>query len=104
MRKITIPQRDLLLEHLDAVVAVDRHFDRWRNRTRQTLVDIGFLAYDFYGPIPARPTATRITEAGRELLSVLLADYADVLARAADRQDRRNYDRSAFGPPAAPGP
>lgn len=110
MRKktqLSIPQRDLLIEHLDVAVPVSIRLDRYRNQTLRSLVEAGLVTYS---PIcggaqgPIRPKETRITDAGRTLVSRILADCADVLARATEIQDRRNYERSAFGPLAAPGP
>lgn len=75
-------QREVLMEHVDGSAPV-RANDFHRGQTVSCLVRRELLAYhDGPGWQSARPTHSFLTAKGREVLIALLADYADVLARA----------------------
>lgn len=76
--QLSLLQRDMLIEHLDTTVSVQRHFDPYRNKIRRQLVDAGLLQLDR----PCFPNYTSLTDRGRERLCAILADYADALARS----------------------
>lgn len=75
--QLTASHRDMLIEHLDTNVPVQRHFDPYRNQIRRKLVDDGLLKLDR----PSFPNYTSLTDLGRDHLCKMLADYADTLAR-----------------------
>lgn len=79
---MTTAQRDMLIAHLDGVcIPLDIRSGAWR-LTVKVLLGNELLKYDCPGG--GRVQGTRITAKGREMLGMVLADYADALARAAD--------------------
>jgi hypothetical protein len=79
IRKLTIPQRNMLVDHIDGPVDMtltDPRIIQGRN----TLIDQGLLQTS--PPQAVRPRITILTELGRMALAAILAEYADALVRA----------------------
>lgn len=75
-------KRDLLVSHVDGSAEIPVALwgdDRGALRTSTALIAAGLLS-----PVPAmpRPRFTRITEDGRMVLALILAEYAEALVRA----------------------
>lgn len=79
IRKLTMLQRNLLIDHIDGevdVVLSDPH----KTQTRNAMMVLGLLRGT---PSQAnRPRATVLTERGRMAVAMILGDYADALVRA----------------------
>lgn len=91
--------RDMLLLHLDgAHVAVVPTEDY---QARRALLDRKLIVVSDGGPF--RPKATQITEAGREVLSNVLAAYADALVAAGFARVERDKIAAAIWPERADG-
>lgn len=73
--KLTKPQRDLLLEHVDGLVPVKQGLE---NFVRNALFERRLLRFER----TLRPQNTILTDLGREVLCALLGSYADALVRA----------------------
>lgn len=89
-RKLTAEARNLLVDHVDGsrFVEVPVVIGE-RTRTRQTLLNLRLLKYGWLGEdgkgkatYNPRPTATYMTDDGRHVLAIVLAEYADALIRA----------------------
>jgi len=86
---ISTQMRDVLIDHLDGqkvpilrvadVSGIEAHDRASRQATTTALIARGLLKTD--GRLSA-PRFTVITEAGRRILSAMLADWADALSRA----------------------
>jgi hypothetical protein len=79
VRKLSAPQHDLLLAHIDGpvdVVAADSHM----TQVRRSLLNLGLLRPHPHGAI--RPKHTVLSSAGRHAVGTILAGYADALVNA----------------------
>lgn len=87
-KPLSIPMRDLLIEHIDGPVPITGRI-RLGSMTENTDVfmrcraltlcfDRGWLAPDR----KVSPTSTLLTDQGREVICEALADWADALSRA----------------------
>lgn len=92
--RLSKPCRDLLIEHIDGGAYVEApvtvHLSG-RYRSMTALMAIGLIRFTNYGE---RPQATRITDHGRVVLGLVLASYAEALARAATRRDQNEIARA----------
>ena len=84
-RDVSVPMRDVMIEHLNGVgcAIIRSNMSRdplirlklaHRNKTVMALLRCGFLR--------ATDRMTFITDRGRQALAVMLADYAEALAKA----------------------
>lgn len=89
-RKLPDAARALLIEHVDGsrFVEVPVVIGE-RTKTRHTLLNLGLLKPGWidadgvqHGTYSVRPSTTYITDDGRQVLAVILANYADALIRA----------------------
>lgn len=76
--RLKIPQREMLIAHIDGEVPVVRSAEG-RSQVRDSLILHGLLRGSTNTP---RPRATVLTEDGRRALGIILGDYADALSRA----------------------
>jgi len=77
VRQLTSLQRDMLIDHIDGqVVVLANHLKNVRN----SLIRIGLLAG--WPMHSKRPRATALTEPGRQVVGMILGQYADALVRA----------------------
>lgn len=86
---ITVPMRDILIEHLDGVVLVlavakpgEGPAMGRRRQTVAALLARGLLRSTRRAGLGNGHQYTVVTEAGRRALAEALADWADALARA----------------------
>ena len=78
-RNLRFIERDLLVEHVDGEMDVPVPvFVKERMTARNSLIAKGLIRPDR----PHRATKTIITEDGRQVLAVALAEYAEALLRA----------------------
>ena len=88
-RRMTRPQSDMLLEHIDGSRWVDAKLTAdHKAPTRRGLVALGLIEYRPCGSA-AFPKFTYITEKGRHVLAQVLSDYADALIAAGYDFDQR---------------
>ena len=85
--QMTIPMRDLLIEHIDGPVLLTAGHrspmtEKWDNHLRSRLLlradDIGWIEFDR----KVSPMSTSLTDAGKMMLCAVLADWADAMTRA----------------------
>lgn len=85
VRRISIAQRAVLVEHIDGAVALDRR-DRFHTQTVGTLMTMKLLRDERSGGVDyvcaVRPRMTMLTIRGREALAKILAEYAEALVKA----------------------
>jgi hypothetical protein len=85
VRRISIAQRAVLVEHIDGAVPLDRR-DRFHTQTVTTLMTMKLLRDEKSGGVDyvcaIRPRATMLTIRGREALAKILAEYAEALVKA----------------------
>ncbi len=79
VNKMSKPLRDSLTAHANGpqpiVVGPE-------SSSRSALISRGLVRYDLPGNVPTRrPHRTALTDLGREVLCVMLGDYADALVR-----------------------
>jgi hypothetical protein len=74
-------KREILIEHIDGPIQITRN-DTNRIQTIKSLLERGWLRNDRPGPIPSKPRALVLTEAGRYVVSIILSEYAEALIRA----------------------
>jgi hypothetical protein len=90
VRRISIAQRAVLVEHIDGAVPLDRR-DRFHTQTVTTLMTMKLLRDEKSGGVDyvcaIRPRATMLTIRGREALAKVLAEYADALSRVMELAD-----------------
>lgn len=75
--------REVLVDHIDGSAPFSIK-DLVRNQSLKGLINHGLVRWDQYS---VRPDQTHITPKGREMLALVLAYYADVLAVAAHHRD-----------------
>lgn len=75
--RLSSAQRDMLIAHIDGDVGIIRSFQAV---ARKALLARGLLRTPSCHT--ARPAFTRLTDAGRQAVAVILGDYADALVRA----------------------
>jgi len=81
--RLTVTMRDILIEHVDGASPIRvRGLSTNYRRAQRALIRRKFLIVHPPSHLVIRPIETRITEAGRQALAALLADYADALVRA----------------------
>lgn len=75
--------REVLVDHIDGSAPFSVK-DLVRNQSLRGCISHGLIRWDQYS---VRPDQTHITPKGREMLALVLAYYADVLAVAAHHRD-----------------
>lgn len=89
VRRISIAQRAVLVEHIDGAVPLDRR-DRFHTQTIGTLMTMKLLRDEKSGGVDyvcaVRPRATMLTVRGREALAKILAEYADAISKVIELQ------------------
>lgn len=78
MRDLTPVMRDLLIEHIDGPVPLDRSIP-YRTSRLFAARSAGLIRFDR----PDRPRFSMLTVKGRQWLAEVLADWAEALTRAA---------------------
>jgi hypothetical protein len=87
VRKVSIAQRQILIEHIDGAVPVVRG-DQCRTQTTNALLANGLLRDASHcGVGSSRPRETLLTERGRETVARVLAEYADALSKVMELAD-----------------
>jgi hypothetical protein len=81
IKALTESKRRILIEHVDGPIPISRN-NSSRIHTINALLGLGLLRNESPGPMPAKPRALMLTEAGRWAVSLLLAGYAEDLVRA----------------------
>ena len=79
IRKLSSPQRNLLIDHIDGEVDVTVH-GAHLVQCRNALIAYGLLRGSPIGA--SRPRATILTDRGRMAVAIILGDCADMLVRA----------------------
>lgn len=80
---LSVYQREMLVSHVPGMQPIDQRVDPATNarfRTITILVRDGLVKYDRDNRY--RPTATYLTDLGREVAAAILADYAEALVEA----------------------
>jgi hypothetical protein len=72
-------QRDSLVAHIEGPQQIVTGMERF---TRQALISRGLLHHDPANMMTSRPSKTALTELGREVVCIILGDYADALVKA----------------------
>jgi len=84
--ELTKAQRNVLLEHIDGPIPLERNgLDRknsFRIHTINYLLGKGLLRNGTHDAFTQRPRALCLTEAGREVVAAILAGYAEALIAA----------------------
>lgn len=82
VRRLSVLQREMLIDHIDCIVPIDRRDTRSDHAgvTRNWLIANKFLKC--HPTSTYRPTGTSLTEDGRAAVCIILGDYADALVRA----------------------
>jgi len=86
IRNLRHSQTEVLIAHVDREVPINR-LAPWELPARYSLIKMGLLR-----SIPTgakRPRATTLSEAGREAVCFILAQYADALMQAGLLEDDR---------------
>lgn len=89
-RKLTSPQREILIEHAIGPVPIDlrvSHEGAIRRSTVNSLFTLNLIRKSGQSP---RPTATVMTDLGREVCCFILGQYADALVRTGLLQEAMN--------------
>ena len=76
--ELTTLQRNCLIKHIDRGRKAPAPMVAARNSPKLALIRRKLLRYDR----PSFPTETWLTEDGRQVLSIVLGEYADALVRA----------------------
>lgn len=85
-RQLSRTQCDFLIDHIDSAHPL-RH-DNNEDRTRSALISRNLIRYEYAPTIVGRPRATVLTQLGREVVCIVLGQYADALERARERIGR----------------
>ena len=85
-QRLSKHQRDMLVEHIDGKLFVPVPVtlrNPARNRSTLALIDAKLIRYSgHWRSDHNRPQSTRITDDGRQVLAIILAQYAEALIRA----------------------
>ena len=98
-RWLSAQMRDVLIEHIDQRCAVDIH-DWVRMASLRALIDRRLIAF-MHEHRSLRMVESYITDAGREVLAAVLADYADALIRAGHKAEIRAETQDTLPEPVA---